>query len=109
MRYREIVAELVLLVGDDQDVVADPLGKAGDLGLYCEMTGIGPTRSGDKGPGLLLDHVGAEFLRAVTDVGREFGVTLAMADDQQQVRPALGGVTRYWTRASASMARLGSK
>src|ERR1700751_6042501 len=86
----EVVAELILLIGDDQHVVAYALRKAGDFGLDREMPGIRPPRSRDECPGLLLDDVSLEFLCGVPDVAGEFAVALAMADNQQELGPALG-------------------
>ena len=85
----EIIAKLVLLVGHYENVVSDALGETRDFGLDREMTGIGPPRSRDKGPGLLLHDPRLELLRRMADVPGEFAVPLAMADDQQQVLPAL--------------------
>src|SRR5205814_951315 len=50
---RQLVAELVRHVGNDQHVVADTLGKARDFGLDCKMAGIGPPGARDKSPRLL--------------------------------------------------------
>ena len=79
----EIVAEFVLLVGNHQHVVADPLGEARDLGLDREMAGIGPPRARDKGPGFLFDDVRLELQRGVPDVGGKFAVAVTVADDEQ--------------------------
>src|SRR5262249_35700158 len=85
----ELVAEFVLLVGDDQYVVADALVEARGLRLDREMAGIGLPRPRHEGPWLFLDDPRLKFRRGVTDVGGEFAVAIVMADDLQQVRPAL--------------------
>ncbi len=78
----ELVAELICLIGDDQHIVPDTLGEAGNLGLDREMPGIGPSRTGNKSPRLFLDDAGLEFLRGMADIGGKFAITLAMTDDQ---------------------------
>ena len=103
----ELVAELVCFVGDNQHVVPNTLGEAGDLGLDREMPGIGPPCPRDKSPRLFLNDVGLKLLRGMADVGGEFAIALAMADDQRRLVQRL--TTRYWTSASASIARLGKR
>lgn len=85
----EIVAKFVVFVGNHQHVIADPLGEARDFGLDREVAGIGPPRARDKGPGFLFDDVRLELQRGVPDVGRKFAVAVTVADNEQQVGPAL--------------------
>ncbi len=85
----EVVAKFVVLVGDHQHVIADPLGEARDLGLNREVAGIGPPRARDKGPGFLFDDVRLELQCGVPDVGGKFAVAVTVADDEQQIGPAL--------------------
>src|SRR4029077_5178268 len=86
---RQLVAELVGLVGNDQHIIADALSKTSDFGLDREMAGIGQPPPRDEGPRLLLDATRLKLLRGMANVGREFAVLLAVADDQQNVAPAL--------------------
>src|SRR6202043_2461867 len=80
---RELVTEFVLLVGDDEHVIADALGKACNFGLDCEVSGVGAPRTGDKRPRLLLDDPRSELLRGVTYVRGKLLIGIAAADDQQ--------------------------
>src|ERR1700737_5063006 len=87
---RELVTEFVLLVGDDEHVIADALGKACNFGLDCEVSGVGAPRTGDKRPRLLLDDPRSELLRGVTYVRGKLPIGIAAADDQQDAGPILG-------------------
>src|SRR5438128_476602 len=87
---RELVAEFVLLVGDDEHVIADALGKARNFGLDGEVAGIGAPSAGDKCPGLLLNYSRSELLRGMPYVRGKLPIAIAAADDQKDGGPTLG-------------------
>src|SRR5690348_12864382 len=80
---RELVAELVRFIGDNQHVIADALGKACDFSLDREVAGIGAASTGNKRPRLLLNDPRAELLRGVPYVRSKLPIAIAAADDQQ--------------------------
>ena len=90
MRYSQILAEDVALVGRDHHVVLGcRLGEDRHLALHLDMAGIGAARPFDVLVDALLDDLGTELGGGTLDRVGVGHVGRSLAADQEPARPAL--------------------